>query len=357
MRENKNGSQSLYLDYFDARGKRVRENLKIYLLPEDVEGADINNSNAWKIAEATKAERTLQLISGRTGTTLRRDDMLVRDVLEQWVETHDNANSKSNNRSMAKMLLSYLGENATLRDINRDTCAGFSEHLLSAKGKHGKYLAKSTARTYWQYFGACIGWAYRKGWLAENPCSRLERHETPKYKCNPREFLTIEELRRFGEGEPSCHYVRAYLFACYCGFRWSDLESLRWDNILVNDGGTFVRIVMQKTKREINMPLSNAALRWLPPKEESPDGERVFALGNTATAQYKIRAHAKKVGITKHLTFHTSRHTFGTSMLTKGADLYVTSRLMGHTSVKTTQIYANIVDSKKREAVDLLNSI
>lgn len=65
---------------------------------------------------------------------------------------------------------------------------------------------------------------------------------------------------------------------------------------------------------------------------------------------------AKEAGIQKHVTFHTARHTFATMELTMGADLYTTSKLLGHTEVRTTQIYAKIVNSKKEEAVSLLDS-
>ena len=65
----------------------------------------------------------------------------------------------------------------------------------------------------------------------------------------------------------------------------------------------------------------------------------------------------KTAGITKKITYHTSRHTFATMMLTLGADLYTVSKLLGHSNVKTTQIYAKIVDSKKVEAVNLVDSV
>ena len=74
-------------------------------------------------------------------------------------------------------------------------------------------------------------------------------------------------------------------------------------------------------------------------------------------AENTIKDWTENAGITKHVTFHCARHTFATLMLTQGADLYTTSKLLGHTDVKTTQIYAKIVDAKKAQAVNLLNGI
>ena len=70
-----------------------------------------------------------------------------------------------------------------------------------------------------------------------------------------------------------------------------------------------------------------------------------------------MKAWAALAGIKKNVTFHVARHTFGTMELTAGADLYTTSKLLGHTNVKTTQIYAKIVDKKKTEAVNLVSNL
>ena len=83
----------------------------------------------------------------------------------------------------------------------------------------------------------------------------------------------------------------------------------------------------------------------------------IFELPHSTTLGRVIDRWAKEAGITKHVTFHCARHTFATLELTMGADLYTVSKLLGHTSVSTTQIYAKIVDQKKKEAVNLLNDL
>lgn len=359
VRQNRTKSGTIYLNYTNNRGKRVRENLRLYLLPATAPNASVLNENAWRMAEAIKAERIMDIVSGRADIGTRRSDMLLADVLKQWIPTHDTENTIKCCQLMAKWLMRYAGASATLKEIDREFCVGFSECLRNDIGFKGKKkLNPSTARTLWQYFNACLGWVFRKGWIVENPCARLEYYERPHAGQSHREFLTIEELRRFISVAPTDdHYIRAYLFGCFCGLRWSDIKALRWANITNNEGRVVVRMIMQKTQEEIFLPLSENATKWLPQREGLADDARVFLIFSPMTAQVKLRSVATKAGIRKHLTFHTSRHTFATTLLTRGADLYTTSKLLGHKNIKTTQIYAQIVDQKKREAVDLLDGI
>lgn len=85
--------------------------------------------------------------------------------------------------------------------------------------------------------------------------------------------------------------------------------------------------------------------------------EKVFDLPSVPCINALIKPWAKAAGITKHFTFHTARHTFATMMLTLGADLYTTSKLLGHVDVRMTQVYAKIVNKKKDEAVNLVNGL
>ena len=106
----------------------------------------------------------------------------------------------------------------------------------------------------------------------------------------------------------------------------------------------------------MNVPLSSEALKVLEEKK-NPD-EPIFKLPTSdATINYHIKKWVKSGHINKTISFHCSRHTFATMMLTLGADLYTTSKLLGHANVTTTQIYSKIIDKKKTEAVSLVDEL
>ncbi len=183
--------------------------------------------------------------------------------------------------------------------------------------------------------------------------SAAERVKKPE---SQRQFLTIEELKKIIATDCSNHLVKqAYIFSCYCGLRMSDIFGLNWKDVQLNDGRYLLSVVMKKTSTPIYIPLSNNALVWLPERNEDENTPVFSGLPTLPTINRILKTWAKAAGIDKHITYHTSRHTFGTLMMTVGADLYTTSKLMGHSDVRTTQIYAKIVDSKKIEAANLLD--
>lgn len=138
----------------------------------------------------------------------------------------------------------------------------------------------------------------------------------------------------------------------------SDIENLRWKDIVCNDGKYMIATVQQKTSTPIYTPLSKNAVKWLPERKTDDDNALVFAdLPSRTMINKVLRQWVEKAGIDKVITYHTSRHTFGTMMMTVGADLYTTCKLMGHADVRTTQIYAKIVDSKKIEAVGMVDKM
>ena len=149
----------------------------------------------------------------------------------------------------------------------------------------------------------------------------------------------------------------AYLFSCFCGLRISDIMLLKWKNIIKDRGAYTLEIVMKKTKDPIYLPLSDQALKWLPSQSGKTAEDKVFYIPLFNYVNPALAEWAKKAGLNKHMTFHTARHTFATMMLTLGADLYTVSKLLGHSDVKITQVYAKIVNQKKNDAVNLVNTV
>jgi integrase len=146
----------------------------------------------------------------------------------------------------------------------------------------------------------------------------------------------------------------AFVFSCFTGLRISDIRSLRWCDIQGINGIPHVRTTMVKTKKPIFVPLSMNAMLWMPKrKDETDDTSLVFANlpSTSATLNDHVRRVAKAAKIDKSISFHTSRHTFATLTLKASKDLYVVSKLLGHASINTTRVYAEVLDSTLEDAI------
>lgn len=246
-------------------------------------------------------------------------------------------------------------------DIDKKWALGFIDWIQHTyKGRQGKPLEQGTVVSYISQLSIALNAAVRAEWLDENPFMLLSASERVKKPESKRQFLAIEEVKLLIATECRNMTVKqAYLFSCYCGLRLSDMETLRWKDIICNDGRYMIATVQQKTSTPIYTPLSQNAVKWLPVRKADENDETlVFAeLPSRPTTNKILKQWVEKAGIDKKITYHTSRHTFGTMMMTVGADLYTTCKLMGHADVRTTQIYAKIIDSKKIEAVNMVDKM
>jgi integrase len=145
---------------------------------------------------------------------------------------------------------------------------------------------------------------------------------------------------------------KAALFSALTGLRFSDIEKLVWGELEYIEGsGYFIRFKQQKTKGFERMPISEQAYKLLGEVKEAKDkvfeGLKYSAYINTHLLKWIVKA-----GITKAITFHCFRHTYATLQLSMGTDFYTVSKMLGHREIKTTQIYAKIIDKTKREAAN-----
>ncbi|MDL2304400.1 site-specific integrase, partial [Bacteroides sp. OttesenSCG-928-D19] len=172
-------------------------------------------------------------------------------------------------------------------------------------------------------------------------------------------YLTIDEIKKLIETDFKHDTIkRAFLFCCLVGLRYSDAASIVWGDISKdNNGDSVLRLRVKKTGREEIFPISDEAMKMLPERGTASDDDIIFILPKNANANKYIKRWVEAAGIRKRITFHCSRHTAATLNLSLGTPIETVAKLMGHTKIATTQIYAKIVDEKKKEAVSRQNGI
>ena len=361
MKDLSNGNKSLYLDIYRA-GKRSYEYLKMYLIPETDYNAKMQNQATLTAANAIKSKRIIEMINSEAGIKQETDTSKV--YLLDWMETYmeNQAKRGKKDRNQIKktidILKAYGAETVTMDMIDKPFCQGYINYLTTEYRPKGKTVSNFTIHTYYQVVNGALNAAVRADILSENPFNKISSSEKIHKPESKREYMTIDEVRSLIKTPISNEDVKgAYLFSCFCGLRISDIKGLTWENVYCDSGQYHLEVMMQKTKSPLYLPLSSEALKWLPERGNKSGKEKVFKLPSSAGINKLLKTWAQKAGISKHITFCTARHTFATMMLTLGADIYTTSQLLGHTDMRTTQIYVKIVNRGKDEAVNLVNGL
>jgi len=335
IREKKkaNGDISLYLDIYH-KGRRHCEYLELYLTKDRTK-----NKEAWRLAEDIRSKRQLELSA--SNYEIQPQFKNKANYIE-YFEMLSIGNHRAWNSTLIH-LKNYAGNYLPISQIDEQWLMSFQKYLLDT-------VSPNTAVTYFNKIKASLNRAKRDKLILTNPADNIDNI---KGEAVDRVFLTLEEIKKLNNTPSDREEVkRAFLFACFTGLRLSDIKRLQWKHI--KDGTLSIRI--KKTGQPEYFPLSKPAQKVLGPP--GVDESLVFKLMKgedciwNALQRWKIKA-----GIEKHISFHVSRHTFATLGLTSGIDLYTMSKLLGHSDIKNTQIYAQIIDQKKKEAVDLMPDI
>lgn len=355
------GSQSIYLDIY-RNGKRQYEFLKMYLIPETDYTAKARNDATLAAANAIKSQRIIELTNNEAGlrNTSVRSKMKLLDWMKHYQETQKKRGVRDEKliRNTIHILTVYCPK-ATMRQINKEFLKDLIDYLRNVhKTPQGKPLAANTCINYLACLRNAFNLAVREDVLPENPMNRLTVAEKIKSPESKREYLTLEEVKLLEQTLCKREDIKqAFLFSCYTGLRISDVHALQWKNVTEDNGRWRINIVMEKTKDPLYLPLSKQALKWMPKRGEAADEDRVFpTVPREISSPTYIHDWVKAAGITKHISYHCSRHTCATMLLTLGADIYTVSKLLGHRRVETTQIYAKIINKKKDDAVSLIDA-
>ena len=336
-RKLKHGGWSLYLDTY-SRGRRRYEYLHLYLQEERTPEDRTLNSETMRVAEAMRARRMIEV--QRTGADLKVvSDRTVSSLISECVAMR---RTKTTGTLLAwegwrNKVSGWKGVEVQLKNIDK---AWWQDYVAWVES-HGYKM--TTVHFYLARMRTVLNLAEAEGLVSLNPARAFK---LPTLETTRRVFLTLDEVRRMKAcPQGKTEIERAFLFSCVSGLRLSDIEALQWKDIT----GNRLEFRQRKTHGLQYLDLTAQALTILGERKEGS----VFRMNYSRPAiRLYLAAWAKAAGITKHISFHTARHTFAVLMLEAGVDIYTLSRLMGHRSVTTTQIYADIVDARKKAAME-----
>jgi integrase len=356
--------QSLYLDFYPAiphpeTGEPTRrEFLGLYIFDKGKNPFDKqHNTETLKIAESIRQKRENHLNKPEIYNQYEKEQLKIKEQGEQNFVTYfkrladkRKASNHDNWVSAYNYLETFTNGKLKFSDLNEMVLTEFKEYLLTTKSKKSSKstLAQNSAVSYFNKVKAAMKQAYKDGILQTDLNSRIEPIKTAETR---REYLTIEELNKLVKTPCNNDLLkRAALFSALTGLRFSDIQKMTWNELEYIEGqGYFLNFDQKKTKGVEYYPISEQAVSLLNEKGE-PTAKVFEGLKYSAYHNKHLFQWLGAAGIIKDITFHNFRHTFATLQLFNGTDIYTVSKMLGHKDLKTTQIYAKIVDSAKRTA-------
>ena len=333
------GTESLFINY-RIDGKRIREPLNLYLNPGTSARIKIENSNTLAMAEEYARKKSRELDEADLGVFVSESDHSVT-FIDYAIKESATCRTEGTRHSRLELIANFkeFSKHARLVDINR-TFYGRLVEWMRNKG-----YANNTIVTRTNVLKTILHKAKLDGIITMVPdFSGL----VPPTVAGERCYLTIDEIRTLADTPCEPRIAYPFLFACFTGLRLSDVRNLKWSDI--RNGVIFLR--QRKTGEFVQVPVGKNASKFL----RDNDSENVFHDFPSCEVWFtqKLKDWVAKAGIKKNVSFHVARHTFATLTLGNGADLFTVSKLLGHTKITTTQIYAKVLDEGRKKAVDAI---
>jgi integrase len=360
------GRQSLYLDFYPAiphpeTGEPTRrEFLGLYIFEKPKTPTEKqHNAETLQIGESIRQKRENFLNKPEIYSEYEKEQLRKKELGEQcFIEyfrklaNKRKASNHDNWVSALNYIEAFTNGKLKFADLNERFLEDFKEYLLTTKSKRSykTTLSQNSAVSYFNKVKAALKQAYKDGLLQTDLNAKISPIKAAETR---REYLTIEELNKLVKTPCNNDLLkRAALFSALTGLRFSDIQKMVWGEIEYIEGqGYFLNFSQKKTNGIEYYPISEQAFKLLGERKE-PTAKVFEGLTYSAYHNKHLYQWIGAAGITKNITFHCFRHTFATLQLFNGTDIYTVSKMLGHKDLKTTQIYAKIVDDTKRKAAD-----
>ena len=270
---------------------------------------------------------------------------------------------KTSQRYMMEYILKeYKLTDIPLFNLEYSFIIGFEDFLRSYVPKSGQSkIGNNTAMKHIKRLRRMVTLAYRMKWMERDPFVNFKM----KIEKKERGFLTDFELLSIEELSSSIERLMVvkdlFIFSCYTGISYVDIVQLSEENIVIGiDGSPWIMAKRVKTGAPFKIPLLPKAAILI---DKYKNHYRTNDTSNLLPklSNQKLNSYLKEIadlcGIKKNLTFHMARHTFATTVtLSNGVPIETVSKLLGHTKLSTTQIYARVVERKVSDDMALLKS-
>jgi len=342
------GKKQLFLDIYH-KGKRIKETLDLQLT-----GNRKEDRAARDLGERIRAKRQLQFTGEAEGFLSPSRKKTNFFLFAKSIYENKSPGTQATYRNTLLYLEAFADRDLTFEQITPAFCERFKNFLMKGDGTdilRGLKKVNSVA-AYYERFRIVLKRAVEDNIITQNPTKGIAvrtQEALPKY-------LTTEQLEVLAKTKCGNSIVRdAFLFSYCTGMRFGDIVSLNWGQ--VRDGG--VHIVQLKTGVSQKIDLNEMALSIFKRyrKSSQKNSDLIFVLPRRSTVDKILKRWAKRANLEVSISFHKARHSFATAMLTNTGDIYTTSKILGHKSLATTQIYAKVVDEKRKKAITSLPPI
>lgn len=351
---------------YKVKHDRKKENLDLYLIAKPRTPIERqHNKSTLELAKKIREERGQQLLNDKQGYKLSMDNKNLLTYWDNFIENEDVADKrllKAVLKNFRKFLLEeypMFANKLEPKQLRPEVVQRFVDFLVDNHKGQG-------AMTYYKRFKRLINYATSKGIIRNNPCVGNDGKPIAPPKTDDilaKDILSADELQQLF----STHYKgenpeirRAFAMTCYSGIRYCDVTKLTYSDIdYSNKVLTFrqSKTAAHSSKSGVNIPLNDTLLAIIGKKSNDAKDDLIFHLPSSMMCLKALDRWTKHAGIDKHITWHCGRHSFATMILTNGANVKVVSELLGHSSLRFTEIYVRAMDEAKKNAINSLPTL
>jgi integrase len=360
--KNKSGRTSLYLDFYpaiyDEKKKKDtrRKFMDLYVFEKPANKME-REHNKYTMIKAKQIENEYQLefLSKRLDMPfISNKDLDFLQYFKSIVRKRYTSKGNYDNwLSTYNYVVRFTNGSCLASQVNERFCKDFKDYLdkTTTIKSAGSKLSANSKYSYFNKFRASINQAFEDKIIKDNPLRNIKSFPQAE---TFREFLTIEEVKKLKNTPLDNELLfKAGMFSIRTGLRWSSCVALEWGQIHhTEELGYFIRYFQKKVKTYETLPISVDAFLELGEPNNEQNSKVFEGLKYSANNNNKIRNWILRAGIKKDITFHCFRHTNATLLLSSGEDIYTVSKMLGHQHLKTTEIYAKVINSKKVDAAN-----